>query len=316
MWSKRRNPFPLTDSAIAVHHRPTPVRVAAVKFGIIPPYGLAPVEEPEFAVAFAQLAEECGFESLWVVEHVVMAVEYRSVYPYDPSGRSPFHARVAQPDPLIWLSHVAAATSRIRLATGVLNLPQRNPLILAKELASLDRLSRGRVELGIGIGWVREEAEAVGSDFSTRGRRADEYIEAMRALWRQDVATFEGEFVRFSGVVCEPRPVQDGGVPIVVGGHSPAAARRAGRLGNGFYPLGVGDDRLARLREVMESEARACGRNPEEIALTLLGTADAASAHRCRRLGAERMVIGAPASDLEGLREALARFRDEVIERF
>ncbi len=286
-----------------------------MKFGVIPPYGIAPVEEPEFAVAFARLAEEFGFESLWVVEHVVMAVEYTSVYPYDPSGRSPFHARVSQPDPLIWLSHVAAATRRIRLATGVLNLPQRNPLILAKELASLDRLSGGRVELGIGIGWVREEAEALGSDFSTRGRRTDEYIGAMRALWQQEVAEFEGEFVRFSGVVCEPRPVRAEGVPIIVGGHSKAAARRAGRLGNGFYPLGVGGERLAELRRIVAREARACGRDPERITLTLLGAPDLESARRCRDAGAERMVIGAPASDLAGLRESFGRFRDDVMTR-
>jgi alkanesulfonate monooxygenase SsuD/methylene tetrahydromethanopterin reductase-like flavin-dependent oxidoreductase (luciferase family) len=123
-----------------------------MKFGVIPPYGIAPVEEGEFAVAFAQMAEEYGFESIWVVEHVVMAVEYQSVYPYDSSGRSPFTADVAQPDPLLWLSYVAAATKRIRLATGVLILPQRNPLILAKELASLDRLSGGRFLFGIGDG--------------------------------------------------------------------------------------------------------------------------------------------------------------------
>ncbi len=298
-----------------MHCGPTLVRVGSVKFGVIPPYGIAPVEEPEFALAFAQLAEEFGFESIWVVEHVVMAVEYTSVYPYDPSGRSPFHARVSQPDPLIWLSHVAAATKRIRLATGILNLPQRNPVILAKEIASLDRLSGGRVELGIGIGWVREEAEAVGSDFATRGRRAEEYVAAMRALWQQEVATFEGEFVRFSGVVCEPRPAQAGGVPIIVGGHSKAAARRAGRFGDGFYPLGVTGERLAELQRIADREARASGRDPRQLELTLLGSADLESAHRCRESGAKRMVIGAPASDLAGLRESFERFQNEVVTR-
>ncbi|TFH26614.1 MAG: LLM class flavin-dependent oxidoreductase, partial [Myxococcales bacterium] len=115
---------------------------------------MGPVEDGGFAAAFAKLVEDLGFESLWVVEHVVMRVEYASVYPYDPSGRSPFTADVAQPDPLIWLAYVAAATEKIRLATGVLILPQRNPLILAKECATLDRLSGGRLSLGIGVGWV------------------------------------------------------------------------------------------------------------------------------------------------------------------
>ncbi len=116
-----------------------------MKFGIIPPYGLAPIEDPGFAAGFARAVERAGFESIWVVEHVVMAVEYNSVYPYDPSGRTPFDAHTVQPDPLIWLSNVAAVTERIRLATGVLILPQRNPLVLAKELATLDRLSGGRL---------------------------------------------------------------------------------------------------------------------------------------------------------------------------
>jgi len=286
-----------------------------MKFGIIPPYGMAPVETPEFAVAFARLAETYGFESLWVVEHVVMAVEYTSVYPYDPSGRSPFTAEVAQPDPLLWLSYVAAATSRIRLATGVLILPQRNPLILAKELATLDRLSGGRVELGIGMGWVREEAEALGTCFDDRGKRADEYVAVMRTLWREPVASFAGEFVQFDRVVSRPTPAQPGGVPIVVGGHSAAAARRAGRLGDGFFPLGVSDDRLAQLRRVMADSAQAHGRDPDAIALTLLDMSDLRSAERCVRLGADRMVVAALQPDLDDVRRWLDGFQRNIMER-
>ncbi|MFN8544426.1 MAG: LLM class F420-dependent oxidoreductase [Candidatus Binatia bacterium] len=286
-----------------------------MKFGVIPPYGLAPVESPEFAVAFAQAAEEQGFESLWVVEHVVMMVDYASVYPYDPSGRSPFTATVPQPDPLVWLAYVAAATRRIRLATGVLNLPQRNPLVLAKELASLDRLSGGRLELGIGVGWVREEAEAVGTSFDDRGRRADEYVAVMRALWRDEVASFQGDFVRFDRVVSAPRPVQSGGVPIVVGGHTRAAARRAGRLGDGFYPLGVSGEQLRTLRAVAAEEAARHGRDPAAIALTCLGGDDLRAAEAWRDAGASRMVVAAKRRDIDGLRRWLERFGRDVIER-
>ena len=286
-----------------------------MKFGIIPPYAAAPVESPEFAVAFARLAEAHGFESIWVVEHVVMAVEYRSVYPYDPSGRSPFTADVAQPDPLLWLAYVAAATTRIRLATGVLVIPQRNPLILAKELATLDRLSGGRAEVGIGVGWVREEAEAVGTCFDNRGRRADEYIQVMRTLWREPVASFKGEFVNFERVVSEPKPVQRGGVPIVVGGHSKAAARRAGRFGDGFYPLGVSAEQLAKLREVMIESAHHHGRDPAAIRLTCLGTPDLRSAESCISAGADRMVIGTRHRDLDGLRRWLDQFSNDVMRR-
>ncbi len=287
-----------------------------MKFGIIAPYGIARVEDGRFARDFARLVEELGFESAWVVDHVVMNVEYSSVYPYDPSGRSPFTAQVAQPDPLIWLSHVAAVTERIRLATGVLILPQRNPLVLAKEAASLDRLSGGRLELGIGVGWVREEADAVGVAFEDRGRRADEYIEAMRTLWREPVASFDGKHVRFDRVVCEPRPLQPDGVPIVVGGHSAAAARRAGRYGDGFYPLGVAPEKLTRLRALVAETAVAHGRDPDRIELSLLGTADPASAESLLALGASRMVIAARDGDLARLRSSLERFRRDVIERF
>lgn len=287
-----------------------------MKFGVIAPYGIGRVEDGRFARDFARLAEELGFESVWVVDHVVMNVEYSSVYPYDPSGRSPFTPQTVQPDPLIWLSYVAAATERIRLATGVLILPQRNPLVLAKETASLDRLSGGRLELGIGVGWVREEADAVGVSFEDRGRRADEFIEAMRALWRQPAASYAGKHVRFESVVCEPRPVQPGGVPIVVGGHSLAAARRAGRYGDGFYPLGVAPDKLTRLRAVVAETAVQHGRDPDRIELTLLGKPDAASAESLVALGASRMVIAAHQGELGALRATLERFRRDVIERF
>jgi len=286
-----------------------------VKFGIIAPYAVAPVEDGRFATSFARMVEDLGFESLWVVEHVVMSVEYSSVYPYDPSGRSPFTAEVAQPDPLIWLAHVAAVTQRVRLATGVLIVPQRNPLILAKECASLDRLSGGRLELGIGVGWVREEAAALGVSFEDRGRRTDEYLEAMRTLWREPVASFHGEHVRFDRVVSNPKPLQEGGVPILVGGHSKAAARRAGRYGDGFYPLGVTEEKLALLLEVMRESAAQAGRDPGAIELTLIGMPDLASAERNARLGAGRTVIAAKSGDLADLRRDLERYRREVIER-
>jgi probable F420-dependent oxidoreductase len=286
-----------------------------MKFGVIPPYARAPIEEGDYAIAFAQMAEACGFESVWVVEHVVMAVEYTSVYPYDPSGRSPFHADVVQPDPLLWLSYIAAATKRIRLGTSVLVLPQRNPVILAKALATLDRLSGGRVELGIGIGWVREEAEAVGTDFDNRGRRADEYIRVMRTLWREPVASFAGKFVRFDNVVSRPKPVQPGGVPIVIGGHSKAAARRAGRLGDGFYPLGVHGAQLAQLRGIMAESAHAHGRDPAQIALTCGGAADLATAEAYASLGITRTVVSAPKSSLDDLRRWCEQFGNDVIRR-
>ena len=286
-----------------------------MKFGIIAPYAVGAVAEPRFAATFARLVEGLGFESLWTVEHVVMAREYDSVYPYDPSGRSPFTADVAQPDPPIWLAYVAAATERIRLATGVLILPQRNPLILAKEAATLDRLSGGRLELGIGVGWVREESEALGVGFDGRGKRADEWIQVMQTVWRERVASFDGTYLRFRAVTCEPRPVQPGGIPIVVGGHSKAAARRAGRYGDGFYPLGVSAEKLSELRAIMTESAQAAGRDPRAIELTLLGMPDLAAAESIAAQGAGRMIIAARDGDLARLAKQLERFKVEVMER-
>ncbi len=287
-----------------------------MKFGILAPYQLGPLEEGEYASAFARLVEELGFESVWAVEHAVMCVETTSTYPYHPSGRSPFSEQVVQPDPLIWLSYLAAATTRLRLATGVLILPQRNPVILAKALASLDRISGGRMLLGMGVGWVREEALAVGTCFEDRGRRADEYVEVMRTLWREPVASFEGEFVRFERVVSEPRPVRAGGVPIVVGGHSSAAARRAGRLGDGFYPLHVSDDEFASLRKTMEEAAREVGRDPAAIEITCSGELTAESVERHSRLGVDRLVVFPPSGELAALRRALEPLSRELIEQF
>jgi probable F420-dependent oxidoreductase len=286
-----------------------------MKFGVIAPYAVGQVEDGAYSVEFVRMAEECGFESVWTVEHVLMNLEYSSVYPYDPSGRTPFTPKVAQPDPLIWLAFAAAATSKIRLGTGVLNLPQRNPCILAKEVASLDRLSGGRVELGIGVGWVKEESDAVGAVWSQRGRRANEYIDIMRTLWNEDVSEFHGEYFDFADVVSLPKPLQAGGVPIVIGGHSKAAARRAGRQGNGFFPLGAVGDDLERLLDLMRESANDAGRDAGQIELTVAGAPDPKAAETARVAGADRMVFGAHKGDLGVLRKVFEKFQREVIEQ-
>src|SRR3954447_269682 len=147
------------------------------------------------AVGAARTAESCGFDSLWTFEHVVYPDKYTSPYPGSPDGRLPMPPSTPIPDPLIWLTYVASATSTLKLATGIVILPQRNPLVLAKELATLDRLSGGRLLFGIGVGWMKEEFEALGVPWEQRGARADEYVAALRTLWAGDAASFDGEFV-------------------------------------------------------------------------------------------------------------------------
>ena len=175
--------------------------------------------------------------SAWTVEHTVIPENYKSAYPYSEDGKmAGGQDDVPLPDPLIWMAYVASVTSKINLATGILILPQHNPVIMAKQIATLDMMSGGRVLLGIGEACMREEFEALGAPFEDRGARTDDYVAAMRALWSQEKATHHGEYANFENIYCRPQPI-DGAVPIIVGGHSRPAARRAGRLGNGYFPV-------------------------------------------------------------------------------
>src|SRR3954454_2455115 len=176
--------------------------------------------------AVAAGAEAAGFATLWAGEHVVMVDKPASRYPYAGDGQIAVPPDADWLDPLLGLSFAAATTSRIGLATGVLLLPEHNPVIVAKQAASLDVLSGGRLTLGVGVGWSREEFEALGVPFARRGARAEEYVAAMRTLWRDDVASFDGEFTRFDRIRVNPKPVRERRIPIVVGGNSDAALRR------------------------------------------------------------------------------------------
>src|SRR6478609_10126539 len=187
------------------------------------------------ALELCRRAEAAGSESVWGGEHVILPSTIDSRYPYTVDGKIPTEPDTPIPDPLIWLAFAAAAAPTVRLGTCILIVPQRNPLVLAKELATLDRLSGGRVELGLGVGWMREEFAALGVPWERRGRRNDEYVAAMRALWAGPHAEFHGEFVDFPPVTCSPRPVQ-ATIPILVGGDTDAAVQRAARLADGYFP--------------------------------------------------------------------------------
>lgn len=217
------------------------------------------------ATAVAQAAEAGGFEAIWTVEHVVVPSGYESKYPYDPSGKMAGGAEDFDlPDPLIWLTWVAAHTERIRLATGILIVPQRNPVITAKELATLDVMSGGRLTVGVGAGWLAEEFDALNASFDDRGKRLDEYVAVMRALWQGGKTTFDGDFFQFQDCISRPRPA-NGTIPIVVGGHTKAAARRAGRIGDGFFPGSASMDELTELLSIVRRTAEESGRDPDAI---------------------------------------------------
>jgi probable F420-dependent oxidoreductase len=285
-----------------------------MKFGIIfanvGPWGL-----PDNAAAMAAACEEFGIDSVWTVEHVVVPKGYQSPYPYSPSGRMPGPEDSPIPDPLVWLTWMAAHSTTLRLATGVLILPQRNPLVLAKELATLDQLSKGRLTLGVGVGWLAEEFAAMGIPFAERGARTDETIEALRAAWTQNPASYSGKFHNFTDVHVLPQPVQQGGVPIVIGGHTPAAARRAGRLGDGFFPANTTVDELPEILEIMRKTAAENGRDGDAIEVTAGGVMDAEGVKKFADLGVSRIVIPPLAFDVDGLRTALAMFQENVISK-
>lgn len=271
--------------------------------------------DPDGAVAIAQHAEAAGFESIWTVEHVVIPGEYQSRYPYNQSGRMPGGEDAPVPDPLIWLAFVAARTERVRLATGILILPQRSALITAKAVATLDVLSRGRVTLGVGIGWLREEFEALGVPFEGRGRRTEDYVAAMRALWSQERPSHHGEHVRFADARMWPKPAQ-GTVPIVIGGHTVSAARRAGRIGDGFFPGRATIEDLRPLVEEMRRAAEAAGRDPRSIEVTSGSKLDPDHIEALEALGVDRVVVTPRGFDVasvtEGMDQAAERFRTAV----
>lgn len=259
---------------------------------------------PEGAAEVARHAEQAGFESLWTVEHVVVPAGYESTYPYNRSGRMAGGDDVPIPDPLIWLAYVAACTERLKLATGMLILPQRSPLITAKELATLDVLSGGRVVLGVGIGWLREEFEAIGVDFETRGRRAVEGIEAMRVLWAEDEPSYEGQFVRFHDARMWPKPVARR-IPVVLGGHGEVAARRAGRIADGFFPGRSRPEEVRGLLDVMRRAAEEAGRDPDSIELTLGAPPDPGFVEQLVELGVDRVVLPPMGFDVDSVKAGI-----------
>jgi probable F420-dependent oxidoreductase len=220
--------------------------------------------------AVAVAAEQHGFATLWSGEHVVMVDQPASRYPYSADGRIAVPAAADWIDPLIGLSFAAAATTTIGLATGVLLLPEHNPVVVAKQAATLDLLSGGRFTLGVGIGWSREEFDTLGVPFERRATRTAEYVAAMRTLWRDDIASFAGEFVHFECVRLNPKPVRERRIPIMLGGNSDAALRRVVNWGDGWYGFNLRDvavvaERVALIRRLCDE----AGRDPSDLQLAV-----------------------------------------------
>ena len=277
-----------------------------------------PFAEADGVVEMAVAAEQAGIESLWTVEHVIWPSSYDSEYPYSPTGKMPGDKTSPIPDPLVWLSFAAAHTTTLRLGTGIVILPERNPLVFAKEVATLDRLSKGRLQLGIGVGWLEEEFDALGISWARRGARTDEYVHAMRALWASDDASYDGEFVSFENVSSNPKP-DTGSVPIVIGGHSVAAAKRAGRLGDGFFPGKGSIAELTEMIDIVHQSAAEHDRDPDAIEITaahpgLFGGDPVGAAQEVASIGVSRTI--APAFMLlgsEGVGAKAAEMAERIV---
>jgi len=261
--------------------------------------------DPDHLTAYARHAEACGFEGLYLPEHVVL-------YPGAQIGPMELPPTMPFLDPIDCLAFVAAATDRLLLGTGVLLLPYHHPVTLAKRLATVDVLSRGRLRLlTVGVGGLPGEAAAVGVDFTTRGRRADEAIDVLRLLWSGDPVSYDGEFFQFSDLCSHPRPLAD--LPIHVGGSSKAAARRAGLRGNGYFAGGaLTADERARQLDVARKAAAEAGRDPAAIEYTRWGSIDmpASAIEALAEQGVTRVVVSAASADPAEQRDQLSSFAE------
>ena len=267
--------------------------------------------------ALGREAEDRGFESIWVAEHVVLFDDYESRYPYAADGRFPGAGDSGLLEPLTALTYLAAVTDRIRLGTGICVVPQRNPVYTAKQVVDLDCLSGGRVDFGIGVGWLREEFEALAVPFARRGARTDEYLQVMRSLWTDDVSSFEGEHYTLPACRMYPKPVQRPHPPIHVGGESAAAMRRAARHGEGWYSFNRLPDELDEPLERLDAMLAEEGRTRADLQLTVspyFHPVDAAAVEAYRARGVDRLVVLCLAFDVDGLRTQLDGLVATVLE--
>ncbi len=283
----------------------------------LPVYG--PAATRETLVGFARRAEALGYDSLWASDHVVLPWRIASRYPYNATGDFPLPPATDFLEPLTALALVAGVTERASLGTTVLVLPHRHPLLAAKMLATLDHLAPGRVILGAGVGWMREEIEALGAPYDRRGAWSDEAIRVMRACWREERAAHAGEFFRFDALACRPAPAR-GTIPIWIGGHTPRALRRVAELGDGWhaaFPTAAAlKDGLAHLR----AACAKAGRDPNTLTVSarlgLPGKKPSAEflgeVKALRDLGVAHVILEPAARDLASMTSAIERFAGEV----
>ncbi len=270
--------------------------------------------QPDFIAEAAQAVEEAGFHSIWAPEHVVFFDQYDSTYPYSQNGRIP-----GEPDgildPFTALTFVAANTSRVRLGTGICLVPQRQPVYTAKMVADLDYLSGGRVDFGIGVGWLREEFDALGVPFERRGARCDDAIGAMKALWSEGPGTYSGEFVSFENCHFNPKPTQNPHPPIFVGGESKVALNRVAAHGDGWYGFDLSPEGLANKLTALDAALAGKGRSRDDIQIFVGPNSHPVTKETVPQyadLGVEQLVIPLGARTVEKLKVRMDRVLEVV----
>jgi probable F420-dependent oxidoreductase len=277
----------------------------------------SPAADAAYVRAFGETAEGLGFDSLWVAEHVVLFDEYGSKYPYSPDGKIPARPTSGVLEPLTSLAYLAAVTSRIRLGTGILLVPQRNPVYTAKEAANVDWLSGGRLDLGVGVGWLAEEFRAVGVPWPRRGERTRSYIEVMRRLWCDEISEYKDEFYELPACRQFPKPVQKPHVPIHFGGESDAALQRVADVGQGWYGFNLEPEDLAERVRTLEKLLAANGRKRADIQISVSPYTREMSPKKLeayRRAGADQVILIALARDRAAISSTLEKLAGEYLE--
>ncbi|MCB2074138.1 MAG: LLM class F420-dependent oxidoreductase [Novosphingobium sp.] len=300
--------------------------------------GIGPYASGDFLRRSVQAAEQVGFAHYWIPDHVILFAAYpQSKYPYaegsgqqvpdqDPDAPLQFgddtfalvDPTVAFADPVVAMTWLAAVTSTIEIGSNVLILPQRHPIILAKELATLDACCGGRTILGIGAGWAKEDFDAIGVDFGERGRRTNEMMQAMQALWRDDSSSFSGEFYDFKDAYCYPKPARPGGVPMLVGGESKPARRRVARLGDGWLPYNLPLSEAAGAIDEIRAMTRDAGRDPDKLRICkiIYDNAEIDDLKRYRDAGVTEFNVASNGDiplDETGMQAKFAEFRDRIV---
>jgi probable F420-dependent oxidoreductase len=287
-----------------------------MRLGVFAPLS-SPLADPAYVRTFGETAETLGFDSLWVAEHVVLFDEYASKYPYAQNGRIPARPDTGVLEPFTTLAYLAACTRRIRLGTGICLVPQRNPVYTAKEAANVDWLSQGRLDLGVGIGWLQEEFRAVAVPWERRGERTRSYLEVMKRLWCDDVSEYKDDFYELPACRQFPKPVQKPHVPIHFGGESEAALARVADVGQGWYGFNLDPDglreRVARLEALLAKRGRT--RRDVQISVSPYNhEVTPAKLEAYRRAGADQVILLTFARDRAALGALLEKVANDYLD--